>query len=106
MVGGWGVGSKNEPPLFFGSKIMNLLVFFNFEPQKCFRVPTPWGLYGAEWDEHLSAVYAFSAIFAFLVVLATSVTRGTHSKGCEWGCCDNICLLGYERTFFAVCSLA
>ena len=27
---------------------MNLLVFFDFEPKKCFRVPTPWGLYGAE----------------------------------------------------------
>ena len=35
---------------FFGSKIMNLLVFFfAFEPKKCFQVPTPWGLYGAEW---------------------------------------------------------
>ena len=28
------------------------------------------------------------------------------ARGCEWGCCDSICLLGYERTFFAVCSLA
>ena len=51
-VGGGGGGSKNDP-LFFGLKIMNLLVFFDFEPKKCFRVPTPWGLYGAEWDEHL-----------------------------------------------------
>ena len=50
--GGGGVKNveKMTPP-FFGSKIMNLLVFFNFEPEKCFRVPTPWGLYGAEWDE-------------------------------------------------------
>ena len=38
---------KNDPP-FFGSKIMNLLVFFDFELKKFFRVPTPWGLYGAE----------------------------------------------------------
>ena len=30
---------------------MNLLVFFDFEPKKCFRVPALWGLYGAEWDE-------------------------------------------------------
>ena len=30
---------------------MNLLVFFDFEPKKCFRVLTPWGLYGAEWDK-------------------------------------------------------
>ena len=37
--------SKNDPPFFFGSKIMNLLVFFfNFEPKKCFWVPTPWGM--------------------------------------------------------------
>ena len=52
--GGGGGGVKNVEkmtPLFFGSKIMNLLVFFDFEPKKCFRVPTPWGLYGAEWDE-------------------------------------------------------
>ena len=50
--GGGGGGEKITPP-FFGSKIMNLLVFFDFEPKKCFRVPTPWGLYGAEWDERL-----------------------------------------------------
>ena len=41
---------KMDPP-FFGSKIMHPLVFFDFEPKKCLRVPTPWGLYGAEWDE-------------------------------------------------------
>ena len=42
-----GGGVVNRPP-FFGSKIRNLLVFFDFKPKKCFRVPTPWGLYGAE----------------------------------------------------------
>ena len=49
-----GVGVKNVEKmtsLCFGSKIINLLVFFDFEPKKCFRVPTPWGSYGAEWDE-------------------------------------------------------
>ena len=55
-------------PPFFRSKIMNLLVFFDFEPKNCFRLPTLWGLYGAEWDEH------FLAIFGMLAVLATSVT--------------------------------
>ena len=52
--GGAGGGVKNVDkitPLIFGLKIMNLLVFFDFEPKKCVRVPTPWGLYGAEWDE-------------------------------------------------------
>ena len=51
--GGGGGGQKcrkNDPP-FFGSKIMNLLVFFEFESKKCFRVPTPWGLYAVELDE-------------------------------------------------------
>ena len=76
-VGGGGGGvknvAKNDPP-FFGSKIMNLLVFFDYEPKKCFRVPTPWGLYGAEWDERSCSLCIFSAIFAMLAVLATSVT--------------------------------
>ena len=61
------------PPLF-GSIIMNLLVFFNFEPKKCFRVPTPWGLYGVEWNERLMQFMPFSAIFAISAVFATSVT--------------------------------
>ena len=51
--------SKKMTPLFFGSKIMNLLVFFDFEPKKCFRVPTPWGLYGVEWDERLCSLCTF-----------------------------------------------
>ena len=42
--------SKKMTPPFFAPKIMNLSVFFDFEPKKCFRVPTSWGLYGAEWD--------------------------------------------------------
>ena len=61
MGGGWGGGSKmskNDPP-FFGSKIMNLLVFFNFEPKKCFWVPTPWGLYGVEWEGHFCSLCTF-----------------------------------------------
>ena len=44
----------------------------------------------------------FSAIFAMLAVLATSVTPW-YFEGCEWGCCDSIYLLRYKRTFF--CSL-
>ena len=49
--GGGGWGQKSTPPVFFGSKIRILLVFFDFEQEECFWVPTPWGLYGAEWDE-------------------------------------------------------
>ena len=33
---GWG-GQKITRP-FFGLKIMNLLVFFDFQPKKCFRL--------------------------------------------------------------------
>ena len=47
---GGGVKNVERMTPHFGLKIMNLLVFFNFEPKKCFRVATPWGLYGAEWD--------------------------------------------------------
>ena len=53
-MGGWEGTQKcrrNDPPSFFTSKSMNLLVFFDFVPKRCFWVPTQWGLYGAEWDE-------------------------------------------------------
>ena len=68
--GGWGGGQKMTPP-FFGSKIMNLLVFFDFEPKKFFRVPTLWGLYGAEWDERSCSLCTFKP---FLLCSSTSVT--------------------------------
>ena len=64
---------EKTTPLFLGSKIMNLLVFFGFEPKNCFRVPTAWGLYGTEWDERSMQFMHFSAILAMLAVLATSV---------------------------------
>ena len=51
---------KNNPPPLFGSKILNLLVSFDFEAKKCFRVPTPWGLYGAEWDGPCAGYAPFS----------------------------------------------
>ena len=48
----WNQNVEKMTPPFCGSKIMNLLVSFSdFEPKKCFRVLTPWGLYGAELDE-------------------------------------------------------
>ena len=45
-----GGGAKNDPP-FLGSNSKILSVFFYLQPKKWFRVPTPWGSYGAEWDE-------------------------------------------------------
>ena len=50
---------------------MNLLVFFHFEPKKCFQVWTPWGLYGAEWDER------FRSFCGVLVVVAMSAVQAT-----------------------------
>ena len=87
----WGGGNveKMTPP-FSGSKIMNLLVFFDFEPKKRSRVPTPWGLYGAEWDQH--------GAFGDLGDPMVPTLKGVSG--------DSICLLGYERTFFAVSSFA
>ena len=51
--GGGGACYKNDGPLLFGLKSMNLLsmVLFDFDLKKCFWIPTWWGLYGAEWDE-------------------------------------------------------
>ena len=104
--GGGGVQNcrKNDPPPFV-SKIINLLVFLDFEPKKRFRVPTPWGFVWAGVGRALMQFMHFSAILAMLVVLATSVTRGTHSGGRKQGSCDSICLLGNKRTFFASLAL-
>ena len=52
------------PPLFW-VEIMNLLVIFDFEPKKCFRVLTPWGLYGAEWDERSCSLCTFQMFLLF-----------------------------------------
>ena len=69
--GGGGVaGFQKMTTPFLGLKIMNVLVFFDFEPKKCSRVTTPWGLHGAECVQLMH----FPAIFAMLAVLATSVT--------------------------------
>ena len=59
-----GGGQKMTPPCF-GSKIMNLLVSFDFEPKKYFRVLTPWGLYGAEWDERSCTLCTFQPFLLF-----------------------------------------
>ena len=93
-------GVQKMTPPFFGSKIMNLLVFFpDFEP-KSVSGSRHHGVCMGQSGTSAHAVYALFSHFCLLAVLATSVTHATHSEGCEWGCCDNICLLGYERTFF------
>ena len=50
------------PPPFFVSKIMNLLVFFYFEPKKVFPGPNSmgfvWGRVGRAQFMHFSAIFA------------------------------------------------
>ena len=57
------MGVKNveetDPPFFWAENHESFGFFFDFEPKKCFRVPTPWGLYGAEWDERLCTLCTF-----------------------------------------------
>ena len=69
---------KNDPP-FFGSKIMNLLVFFRFGAEKVFpgrdSMGFVWGGVGRVQLMH------FSAIFATLAVLAISVTQWYPIRG-------------------------
>ena len=38
---------------------MNVVLFFDFEPKNCIRVPTPWGFYGAKWDERYRSLCTF-----------------------------------------------
>ena len=55
MEWGW-VGVENVEKMthpFLGSKIINVLVFFYFEPKKCFLV------YGAECNECLCGLCTF-----------------------------------------------
>ena len=61
-------------PPFFGSKIKNLLVVFNFEPKKVFPAPDSMGFVWGGVGRALMQFTHFSAIFAVLAVLATSVT--------------------------------
>ena len=68
--GGVGGGSKNDPP-FFGSKIMNLLVFFDFEPKKVFPGPDSMGFV---WGGVGRALMQFMHFSAILLCSSTSVT--------------------------------
>ena len=85
---GWGGGSKmskNRPAPCFGSKIMNLLVFFDFEPKKCFWAPTPWGLYGSGTGAHaVGAVFSrfpYVGVFGDLSDLVVPPLRGASDNG-------------------------
>ena len=59
MGGGDEKCRNNETPVFGVQNHESFGFSFDFEAQKCFRVPTPWGLYGAEWDERLRSSCTF-----------------------------------------------
>ena len=48
-----------DPLLSLKSRIFS---FFYVHRKKCFRVLTPCGGYGAEWDEHVCGLYIFKRI--------------------------------------------
>ena len=60
-------------PPFFGSKIMNLLVFFDFEPKKFFPGPDSMGFVWGGVGRALMQFMHFSAIFAMFVDLGDPV---------------------------------
>ena len=60
-----GVGYANSPQKAQngGGNSLTFWFFSDFEPKKCFGVPTPRGLYGVEWDERLCNDFTFQAFF-------------------------------------------
>ena len=82
-MGGGGGGSKNDPP-FFGSKIMNLLVFFDFEPKSVSGSRLHRVCMGRSGTS-AHAVYALFSHFGMLAVLATSVTPWYPLRGVRVG---------------------
>ena len=46
-----GVGFKMTPPFFWAENHDSFGFFYDFEPKKCFGVPTPLSLCGPEYDE-------------------------------------------------------
>ena len=83
---GRGFGRKNASDIFaslgipgaiawhVGSKVMNLLVFFDFEAKKVFPGPDSMGFVWGRVGRALVRFMQFSAIFAMWALLATSLT--------------------------------
>ena len=70
---GWGGGDKNEPA-FFGSKIMNLLVFSILSLKSVSRSPHHGVRMGRGGTSRACSLCTFQPFFAMLAVLAISVT--------------------------------
>ena len=86
-------------PSFFGSKIMNLLVFFILS-RKSVSGSRLHGVCMGRSGTSASALYALFSHFCYVGGfgdLSDPVLPTLYHR---------ICLLGYERMFFAVCSLA
>ena len=70
MWGGGGV--KNDAP-FFASKVMNLLLLFDFEPENCVVPDSVRFVWGGVGHALLQFMH-FSAVVATLAILTASVT--------------------------------
>ena len=86
-------------PRFLGVESYESFVFFDFEPKKVFGPPYSIGFM---W---VAQFMQFSSIFAMLALLATLGTPW-YPEGRNWGCCDNVYVLGYKRMLFAASSFA
>ena len=71
-MGGWGGGSKNDPP-FFWVENHESFGFFSILSRKSFPGPDSMGFLWGGVGRALMQFMHFSAIFAMLAVLATSV---------------------------------
>ena len=101
---GWG-GVKNvgemTPPLFWGRKSRIVWFFFDFGSQLHRVCVCAVGRSETKWAECAEAIYAvFSHCYYVGSFWRPYVLRGTHFKGCNWGCCDSTHELGYIRMFF------
>ena len=97
-VGGWGVRNVGKTtPFFFGSKTMNLLGFFSdSERKKCFWVPIPESLYGAEWVSRSSVTnqccHGHPTLFS--PPSKKWVSSGGGRGGGDWGAPDRKLIMG------------
>ena len=80
MGGVKNVDKMTPPPLFWVGNHESFGFFFDFEPKKCFRVPTAWGFVWGGVGREMQFMH-FLAIFAMSAVLATSVTSWYPLRG-------------------------
>ena len=81
---------------------MKFFGFFGFKRKRCFLVPTPLDLCGAEWEGLLKFVHIVVG-FAMSVFLVTLPTLWYRLKGVQVGILQQHTPTGIQREIF--CSL-